>query len=142
MKTCQAGILLLLFLIGCGSTDKPTAPSQPNPALSGAPPIAPSQPTATPAPMVPAAQLPPASQTPNSAAKAKAIYEENVYSQGEEYAASLALRQCGIRRGSQAERDFYRAIGKEPPAKSALPGTSSQTNLSTDAGGFKVPDGK
>lgn len=145
MKSCPAGILLLLFLIGCGSTDKPTAPSQPNPALSGAPPVAPSQPTATPAPMAPAAQLPPASQTPSktdSVSKAVAIYNENAYSQGEEYAASLALRQCGIRRGSQAEKDFYKAIGKEPPTNSALPGTSSQTNLSTDTGGFKVPDKK
>lgn len=145
MKTYQAGILLLLFLTGCGSADKPAAPSQPNPALSGAPPVAPSQPTATPAPMAPAAQPPATIHTPgmsDSVAKAKAFYEENVYSQGEDYAASLALRQCGIRRGSQAEKDFYKAIGKEPPSKSALPGTSSQTNLSTNTGGFNVPDRK
>lgn len=145
MKTCPIGILLLLLLTGCGSTDKPTAPSQPNLALSGAPPVAPSQPNSEPAPMAPAAQLPTASQTPNmtdSVAKAKALYEENVYSQGEDYAASLALRQCGIRRGSQAAKDFFKAIGKEPPPEAPLPRTSSQTNLSTETGGFKMPEGK
>lgn len=145
MKSLPVGILLLLFLTGCGSADKPTAPTQPNPALSGAPPVAPSPPISTPAPMAPAAQPPGASQTPSpadSVSKALAIYNENVYSQGEDYAATFALRQCGIRRGSQAERDFYKAIGKEPPSKSTLPGTSSQTNLSTDTGGFKVPEQK
>lgn len=145
MKTCPVGILLLLFLTGCGGADKSTAPSQVNPALSGAPPVAPSQPISTPAPMAPAAQPPATIHTPSmsdSVAKAKAIYEENMYSQGEDYAASLALRQCGIRRGSQAAKDFFKAIGKELPSEAPLPGTSSQTNLSTDTGGFKVPDKK
>lgn len=95
--------------------------------------------------MAPAAQPPATSQTPSptdSVTKALAIYNENVYSQGEDYAASLALRQCGIRRGSQAAKDFYKAIGKEPPSEAPLPGTSNQTNLSTDTGGFKMPEQK
>ncbi|MCZ7646227.1 MAG: hypothetical protein M5U26_13250 [Planctomycetota bacterium] len=141
MKPRFEGVLVLLLLVGCGSGDRPADPSQPK-LTPGA---TPTQSTSTPAPAAQnehALGANPAVETTDPVAKAIAIYEKNKYTQNQERAARMALRQCGIDLDSEAAKDFYKAVGLEQ-SKGKVPGqNTSATNLSNPEGGFNVPGSK
>lgn len=116
---------LLLLLAGCGAGKQPAPSPQP---LQPAPAPAQPQPQAT------GAEAPAPPKT--SVERAIEIYNANRGDKGEEFAARMALRQCGIRSGSPNALEFYKAVGLQPPS------SGGASSIPMSKAGQASPEGK